>query len=149
MPEKTAKHIHVTCAIIQRNGFVLAAQRSEAMSLPLKWEFPGGKIHSHEIPEDCLRREIVEELDVKIAILNSLQPATHNYPALTVTLYPFICSIETGVLKRKEHAAIIWLPADKLHTLDWAEADLPVLAAYCRFLKIPIGREHARLTKYF
>ena len=43
MPEATGKHIHVTCAIIERDGLVLAAQRSEVMSLPLKWEFPGGK----------------------------------------------------------------------------------------------------------
>ena len=136
MTEEIAKqHIHVTCAIIERNGFVLAAQRSEVMSLPLKWEFPGGKIHSDEIAEDCLRREIVEELDVKITILNPLQPVTHNYPSLTVTLYPFICSLEAGILKRKEHAAVIWLPPDKLHALDWAEADLPVLAAYCQFLQ--------------
>ncbi len=103
--------------------------------MPLKWEFPGGKIRSGEFPEDCLRREIVEELAVKIAVFHALQPATHSYPALTVTLYPFICSIEDGTLKRNEHAAVIWLPPDKLHKLDWAEADLPVLAAYCRFLK--------------
>lgn len=135
MPEEIAKHIHVTCAIIQRNGFVLAAQRSEVMSLPLKWEFPGGKILTNETPEDCLCREIVEELDIKIAILHPLEPATHNYPSLTVTLCPFICSIKTGVLKRKEHAALIWLPPHKLHTLDWAEADLPVLVDYCQFLK--------------
>jgi len=135
MGKERGKHIHVTCAIIERDGFVLAAQRSEAMSLPLKWEFPGGKIRSGENPEDCLRREIVEELDVKIAVLHPLQPATHNYPSLTVTLYPFICSIEDGVLKRNEHAAVVWLPPDQLHTLDWSEADLPVLAAYRRFLK--------------
>jgi 8-oxo-dGTP diphosphatase len=135
MLEGIGKHLHVTCAIIERNGFVLAAQRGEAMSMPLKWEFPGGKIRADESPEDCLRREIVEELDVKIAVLHPLQPATHNYPSLTVTLYPFICSIADGILKRNEHAAVIWLPPDRLHTLDWAEADLPVLAAYCRFLK--------------
>jgi 8-oxo-dGTP diphosphatase len=135
MSEAIGKHLHVACAIIERDGLVLAAQRSEAMSMPLKWEFPGGKIRADESPEDCLRREIVEELEVNIALLHPLPPATHNYPALTVTLYPFICSIEDGILQLNEHAAAIWLPPDQFHTLDWAEADLPVLAAYCRFLK--------------
>lgn len=135
MVEAIGTTIHVACAIIERNGLVLAAQRGEAMSLPLKWEFPGGKIRADESPEDCLRREIVEELDVHIAVLHPLRPVAHNYPAVTVTLYPYICSIETGVLKRNEHAAVLWLPPDRLHTLDWAEADLPVLAAYCRFVK--------------
>ena len=54
------KHIHVACAIIERGGLILAAQRSEAMSLPHKWEFPGGKIDPGESPEECLRRELID-----------------------------------------------------------------------------------------
>lgn len=125
-------HIHVTCAIIERDGFVLAAQRSATMSLPLKWEFPGGKIRVEESPEECLRREIAEELDVVIAVCKLLSTSTHAYPTLTVTLYPFICTIVAGEITLHEHAAVIWLPPEKLHQLDWAEADLPVLAAYCQ-----------------
>jgi 8-oxo-dGTP diphosphatase len=129
------KHMHVTCAIIERNGLVLAAQRSAVMSMPLKWEFPGGKIKSNESPEKCLCRELAEELDVKIAIKQPLAPTTHEYPAVTVTLYPFICSIVAGEIKLNEHAAITWLSSSALFALDWAEADLPVLAAYCRQLE--------------
>ena len=128
-------HIHVTCAIIEREGQVLAAQRSADMSMPLKWEFPGGKIRPDESLEDCLRREIFEELSIKIAVSKQLQPATHNYPSLTVTLYPFICSIIAGEMKLNEHADVIWLPPEKLSFLDWAEADLPVLAGYRQQLK--------------
>ncbi len=132
----TKNHLHVTCAIIERNGAVLAARRGETMAMPLKWEFPGGKIKSGETPEDCLRREIAEELNVSIAVHQSLAPVTHAYPAFTITLYPFICSIAAGDIKLREHAAVAWLPRNQLFTLDWAEADLPVVDAYCRlFLK--------------
>ena len=58
-------HIQVTCAIIARDGLVLAAQRSAVMSLPLKWEFPGGKINHGESTEECLRRELFEELSIQ------------------------------------------------------------------------------------
>ena len=124
------KHIHVTCAIIERDGFVLAAQRSAMMSLPLKWEFPGGKIHQGESPEECLRREIAEEMNIRIEIGCSLPPSTHNYSAFSITLYPFVCSIENGEIALAEHSAITWLVPEKLHTLDWAEADIPVVEAY-------------------
>jgi 8-oxo-dGTP diphosphatase len=126
----TGKHINVACAIIERDGLVLAAQRSAVMSLPLKWEFPGGKIEKGESPEDCLRRELYEEMGVKILVGKSLQSCTHHYTTFTVTLYPFACTIESGEIVLHEHAAISWLPPKKLHTLDWAEADLPVIQSY-------------------
>lgn len=124
------KHIHVACAIIERDGLVLAAQRSAAMNLPLKWEFPGGKIDPGETAAEGLRREIREELAVEVRVGRSLPASTHDYPAFTVTLYPFVCTIEVGELILHEHAALSWLPAENLSSLDWAEADLPVIEYY-------------------
>lgn len=105
------------------------------MSLPLKWEFPGGKIRPNEEPEDCLCREIAEELGLQISTSEPLEPTTHNYPNFTITLYPFICSITSGKIELYEHAAVTWLPPGELSKLDWAEADLPVLVEYCQQLK--------------
>lgn len=124
------KHIHVTCAIIEKNGFVLAAQRSAAMSLPLKWEFPGGKIDTGESPEGCLKRELMEELGITVKVGQALSPNTYHYPAFTVTLYPFICGIDVGEVILHEHSAIMWLPPEKLLSLDWADADIPVIESY-------------------
>jgi 8-oxo-dGTP diphosphatase len=124
------KHIHVTCAIIERDGLVLAAQRSAEMSMPLKWEFPGGKIDPGESPEECLRRELVEEMSVQVGIKQSLPASTHHYPNFAITLYPFICSLKTEEIVLHEHADLTWLPPGKLHSLDWAEADLPVVESY-------------------
>ena len=131
MTETVRRHIQVACAVIERDGLVLAAQRSATMSLPLKWEFPGGKIDAGESPEECLRRELVEELGLHVQVGTPLPVVTHDYPTFTVTLHPFICAIESGEMTLHEHAAVMWLPAEELATLDWAEADLPVIDAYC------------------
>lgn len=124
------KHILVTCAIVERDGLILAAQRSAAMSLPFKWEFPGGKIEPGESPEECLRRELHEEMGIHVSIGKNLPASTHHYPTFAVTLHPFVCSINSGEVVLHEHAAIDWLPPEKLHTLDWAEADIPVIELY-------------------
>ena len=129
------KHIHVACAIIERDGLVLAAQRSDMMSLPLKWEFPGGKIDPGESSEECLQRELVEEMGVRVYVGKNLPTHTHHYSAFSVTLYPFVCVIESGEITLHEHAAIAWLTPEKLHTLDWAEADLPVIEMYIAALE--------------
>ena len=124
------KHIHVACAIIEKSGKILCAQRSASMSLPFKWEFPGGKIDRGESPEDCLRRELIEEMGISIRVGKSLPPSTHQYPTFSVTLYPFICLIEAGEIILHEHDDIAWLPPKQLNTLDWAKADLPVIESY-------------------
>jgi 8-oxo-dGTP diphosphatase len=128
------KHIHVACALIERDGLVLAAQRSAVMNLPLKWEFPGGKLEAGESAQECLQRELVEELGVTIAVGHPLPQHTHSYDSFTVTLHPFVCTIESDTITLHEHAAIAWLPPDELHTLDWAEADWPVLEAYAQLI---------------
>lgn len=127
---KIPKHLHVACAIIERDGLVLAAQRSATMSLPLKWEFPGGKINHRETPKECLQRELIEELGIQVNVEKSLSANTHEYPTFSITLHPFVCVIESGDIVLHEHAAVTWLPPYKLHTLNWAEADLPVIQSY-------------------
>jgi len=121
------KHIHVSCAIIEKDGKILATQRSENMSLPLKWEFPGGKIKDDEQAEECLQRELLEELGIEVDIMRSLATITHQYPTFTVTLYPFICKIKDGSITLHEHKAFTWLPPERLHELDWADADIPLI----------------------
>ena len=82
--------IEVTCAIIEHNNKVLITQRSAKMALPLKWEFPGGKIEKNETAEACLIREILEELDVNIKITKQLKSNTHEYSETKIIkLIPF------------------------------------------------------------
>lgn len=124
------KHVHVACALIEKDGKVLSTQRSETMSLPQKWEFPGGKINDGERPEECLMRELHEELGITAVISRSLALVTHKYPSFIVTLYPFVCRIAAGEIKLHEHKAFTWLPPERLHELDWAEADIPLIDDY-------------------
>ena len=129
------KNIQVACAIIEHNGRVLAAQRSEFMSLPLKWEFPGGKIDDGENPEECLIRELTEELNINVAVEFLLPPVNHDYTNFFVMLHPFICTIVSGKIILHEHKAIVWLSPQELPSLDWAAADIPVVFAYLENLK--------------
>ena len=79
------------------------------MSLPLKWEFPGGKIDKGEAEEDCLHREIMEELRVRIRIHRRLPETYHRYDEKEILLIPFVCSLDSGVIHLTEHASFQWL----------------------------------------
>ena len=122
------KTIPVTCAIIFHQGKVLVAKRSESMELPGKWEFPGGKIEDGENPEDCLIREISEELSVDIKIIQKLSPCDHSYtPGKIIRLIPFTARLESFEFDLLEHEKIDWLENRELFSLDWAAADLPIV----------------------
>src|SRR5207253_4899938 len=123
--------IVVTCAIIEDNGKVLCAQRIELMNLPLKWEFPGGKLEAGETLETCLIREIKEELGIEISIGEKLPASRHTYSSTKeICLHPFICTIQAGHISLKEHKQIAWVQLFELKQLDWAEADIPILNHY-------------------
>lgn len=122
--------LQVTCAIIEHNNKVLICQRSATMKLPMKWEFPGGKIEQDESKEDCLQREIKEELGMIITIDRALKPVEYQYPDFCICLYPFICRWESGQVVPTEHKQAIWVDASELLNYDWAEADLPIVHEY-------------------
>lgn len=127
--------INVTCAIIVNpQGQILVTQRSASMPLPLKWEFPGGKIEASETAEACLIREIREELNIDIQITGSLPPNDHQYPDKLIRLIPFICSQTGGEIHLKEHAQYKWLDTKDLLDLDWAEADVGVHEEYLEMI---------------
>lgn len=133
--ESFLKKLDVSCAIIEKDGLVLAAQRSESMSLPLKWEFPGGKLAHQETAADCLIREIKEELGVDITISSSLSPSDWRYSDFSITLYPFVCELDCGKIMLAEHKSIEWVKPEELPGLDWAEADVPVVHDYLAYLR--------------
>lgn len=122
--------IEVVCAVIERDGRVLAARRPSAKSQGGKWEFPGGKLHDGEGPRDALMREIAEELRIAIHVGDALPPSTHDYGAFSITLIPFQCEIVSGEPHAVEHEALAWCAPAELAALDWAAADLPVVAHY-------------------
>lgn len=125
------KTIPVTCALIIKEKQLLCAQRSETMSLPLKWELPGGKIEPNESEEECLIREIEEELGLQIKVNNRLEPNLHAIqPDKQILLIPFLCEIMGGNLLLAEHKDVIWHDFQKLMQLDWADADVPIIQRF-------------------
>lgn len=120
--------IKVSCAIIVESGRVLCVQRSLKMSHPLKWEFPGGKIEEEESPKETLKREIFEELNIEIEILDNLSELEYSYgEALSVRLFPFICKIKSGNICVSEHKDFVWLEPEEMKNIDFLEADKSII----------------------
>ena len=123
--------INVTCAIIvDDTNSVLVTQRSASMKLPLKIEFPGGKIEEGETPSECLVREIKEELNLDIKILFEMPANIHHYVEFSINLIPFVCKVIGGSIELREHESYQWLNPSELLDQDWAEADVPIVENY-------------------
>ncbi|PIQ28163.1 hypothetical protein COW36_05005 [bacterium (Candidatus Blackallbacteria) CG17_big_fil_post_rev_8_21_14_2_50_48_46] len=121
------KTLRVSCAVLRASGKILAAQRSAQMSHAGQWEFPGGKIEAGESPEAALIREIREELGIEIEIESALPVVEHMYPERQVQLFPFVSRLLSGRLQPHEHSELRWCQPDELKSLDWLEADIPVV----------------------
>ncbi|WP_029089356.1 (deoxy)nucleoside triphosphate pyrophosphohydrolase [Brevibacterium album] len=126
------KQINVVGAVVVRDGAILSAQRSEMMSLPGMWEFPGGKIESGETPEGALVREMQEELLCTITVGKHIETTTHEYEFGIVTLTTFYAELQEGEPQLTEHAEIRWIPAAQLNSVEWAPADVPAVDSIMR-----------------
>jgi 8-oxo-dGTP diphosphatase len=119
--------IPVLCAIIYFDNKILVAQRSEKMKLPLKWEFPGGKLEENESEIDCIKREIKEELNIEIEILKRLSSSNYDYGTFKIKLIPYLAHYVSGDIQLSEHSDYRLLDKSELLNLDWAEADIPIV----------------------
>lgn len=129
--------IKVVCAIIEDDELVLVTQRSELMAEPLLWEFPGGKVELGETEEECLVREIKEELSLEVQLRNRLTPVLHHTAAKTIKLIPYTCTLVRGTVQLLEHRAFEWAPHHALRKYTWCAPDLPVVEEYLR-LKLKV-----------
>jgi 8-oxo-dGTP diphosphatase len=122
----------VVCALIERDGCLLLARRPEHKHLPLKWEFPGGKVEPGEDPTAAIIREIREELGCDITIVRDLPSFLHDYGTVVIEMIPFVCRLLSGSAEPHphEHVAITWSRPGDLAGFDLAAADLPVIKSY-------------------
>lgn len=129
--------VKVACAILEQHERVLVTQRSQKMSQPLQWEFPGGKLEAAETAEAALVRELKEELELDILPVQQLSPVRHQYENVQIELIPFICRYEGGSIRMLEHRAYQWVELSELAKYNWCPADKPVVAEYLRLKNAP------------
>jgi 8-oxo-dGTP diphosphatase len=117
------------CALVDADGRVLLAQRPEGKQLAGLWEFPGGKVEPGETPEDCLVRELREEIGVetKIACLAPLTFASHSYESFHLLMPLYVCRRYTGVPAAKEGQVLKWVRPAKMRDYPMPPADLPLI----------------------
>lgn len=114
--------IVVTAAVIERDGAYLVTRRPQGVHLEGCWEFPGGKCQPGESLEDCMRREIAEELDCRVTIRRELLATAHDYDDRTVELHFLACDLE-GTPRAILGQEMRWVPASELQTLQFPPAD--------------------------
>ncbi len=119
----------VACALIDADGRVLIAERPAGKQLAGLWEFPGGKIEAGERPEDCLIRELKEELgiDVKQDCLAPLTFASHPYAEFHLMMPLYICRRWQGIATAREGQALKWVRPNRLRDYPMPPADAPLI----------------------
>ncbi len=123
------KKVEVVAAVILHNNKILCVQRGDNKYdyIAFKWEFPGGKVEDGETNEMALKREILEELNLDIAIDSKLITVDHQYPNFNLIMHSFMCSCNYPELELSEHIDYKWLDKSELKPLDWAAADIPIV----------------------
>ena len=114
----------VTAGIIIDNNKILIAQRVANEKLAGKWEFPGGKIELDETPQECLKREIKEELEVDIEVGDYLGESIYTYPNGEIKLIAYFATVVDGDIKLSVHDKIEWITIGEIDEYDFAAADI-------------------------
>jgi mutator protein MutT len=120
--------IEVVAAIIRRDSQILITRRFKDVHLPGLWEFPGGKVEPNESLQAALEREILEELGVNIRIEEELFTVEYDYPAKSIRLHFFTCSIIDGDPSPIDVADLCWVSAAELVQFEFPPADAELIA---------------------
>ena len=122
-----SKTIEVSAALIFHHGKLLITQRHARAHLGGLWEFPGGKREADETFEQCLIREIREELGVEISVGELFEEVAHNYPEKSVHLKFFVCQLLSGEPQPLDCAALKWISKAELTEHQFPAADAQLL----------------------
>ena len=120
------KRIRVVAAVIRDGDRIFATARGYG-EFKGQWEFPGGKIEAGESPQDALKREIHEELEVLIQVGDLIDTIEYDYPTFHLSMDCFWANVEFGELVLKEAEAAKWLTVDELDSVQWLPADLTLI----------------------
>ena len=119
--------IEVAAAVIEQDGRYLITQRGWDSHLAGLWEFPGGKRHSGESLEECLRREIREELDLQVEVGDKLDQVIYAHEEREVILHFFRCRIIAGTPRPQQGQACRWVAPSEFPDYQFPPADARLL----------------------
>ncbi len=131
--------VDVAAAVIVEAGKILAARRRPGLRLGGYWEFPGGKIEPGETPQQCLARELLEELGVTCRIGPYLGQSVYDYGESTIRLLAYRACRVGGTFTLTDHDQLLWLSPQQLPSLCWAPADIPLVATAIESLSAKIS----------
>lgn len=118
----------VVAALILKDGKLLVCQRTRHQTMPMKWEFPGGKIEEGEQPRDALRRELDEELGIDATIGDEVLRIRHEYPnRSSVELRFFVVREYQKEIENKIFNDLRWAERSELPGFDFLEADVELV----------------------
>ena len=124
---RNQNHVEVSAALIFRNEKLLITQRHANAHLGGLWEFPGGKREPGETFEQCLIRELREELGVEVQVGKLFEEITHVYPGKTIRLRFFVCNLIQGEPESIDCAAVKWISRSELGHYEFPAADARLL----------------------
>ncbi|SMO77004.1 8-oxo-dGTP diphosphatase [Saccharicrinis carchari] len=124
--------ITVTAAIIQKASKILITRRGPGKHMAGHWEFPGGKLDANETEQECLAREIKEELNITIKINDFYMENTHQYEAKQILLRAYKCVHLSGNIVLHDHDKMAWITKEELNNYKFAPADIPIVVALAK-----------------
>ena len=116
----------VICDSIENKSKIFATARGYG-EFKGGWEFPGGKIEEHEMPQEAVVREIKEELDTTVRVGDLIDTIEYDYPTFHLSMDCFWCEVESGELKLLEAEAAKWLTKEELDSVNWLPADITLI----------------------
>jgi len=127
MSDRIKPHIHVTAGMIYKGGSILIARRPQGYHLAGLWEFPGGKQEPDETLEECLEREILEELDIEVKAKRLFMTVVHEYEKKIVSLHVFECILLGGDPKGLDGQEFKWVRPSELRGYEFPPPDQEVI----------------------
>jgi mutator protein MutT len=131
------KRVDAAIAVVVRRGRVLICQRKSQDTFGGYWEFPGGKCEAGETLEQCLGRELREEVDIVAKPLAKLSVISHQYPHVHLTLHPFLCEHVLGEPKLIECQQALWIDPSELRNYQFPPANEALLQEVVDRLRAP------------
>ncbi len=119
--------INVVCALLWKEGNILAARRGDHVVRKGLWEFPGGKVEEGETAEEAIIREMKEEMGLTVRVIKKFPVIKHDYEDFTIRLMPFACHWIEGDISLKDHDRYKWMSRNELFCYKWSAADEKLL----------------------